>query len=45
MSPSVREYFDHILTEINYLIEYSVNFTYDDFLKNETLKRFLMIYV
>ena len=39
MSPSVPDYFDHILTEIDYLITYSENLTYNDFVKDETLKR------
>jgi uncharacterized protein with HEPN domain len=39
MSPSVLEYFEHILTEINYLGKYSENLTFDQFINDETLKR------
>jgi uncharacterized protein with HEPN domain len=39
MSPSLLEYCEHILTEINYIIEYSKDLSYDDFINNETLKR------
>lgn len=39
MSPSMLEYFEHILTEIDYIIKYSKNLSYDDFIHDETLKR------
>jgi len=39
MSPSVNEYFDHILIEINYILDYSKDLSYDEFINDETLKR------
>jgi uncharacterized protein with HEPN domain len=39
MSPSILEYFEHILTEINFILEYSNGVSYNDFIHNEILKR------
>ncbi len=39
MSPLILEYFEHILTEINYIIEYSNGVSYNIFVQDETLKR------
>jgi uncharacterized protein with HEPN domain len=39
MSPSTREYLQHILDETNYIITSSANFNQVEFLQDETLKR------